>query len=1553
MTTVYNDFKKSGYKTMETYMATLGNRVFKNPKLIKGDDGSILILDKKNRAIAEIKSDPKAKGLREERITLLLPGAKPFSVNTVSVNNANAQVAKYNIPPLKDTESIKVKDSHEEASRPVSNEDVDITANNIHEDLTNEDEYLTPDEDDDIGLIDWSKKARNLLTPSSKKRADKAFAYGFHQLVKKFNLPLSYWEDYKRQMSENLENTLLADAFNSWAKEYEVNLEVNLDKIGIYATQDWEIEFSDKFNDGALSDIADTMQDAWDATEEFLRQGIGLTETGKIESDTKSNNFYKMDSAFFRAIGVTPTTSNSQAFYDLAIKATTPEAFLNAISEDSFITTNKTYSNTNMTPLEAIGDSVYNKMILVRFWNSQQRINRTPTNRGRQQKGAVRSLFGVFTKPKYAEDGSVRQKAKWKFLFKGRKNKNSNWLARNKGSKNTKFQKLYKNLPNKMRTRAAETLFDDGELVYMSTSDMWRWDTPDLVVNKDGTKEKLFSVRKSPNSTLDGYKALIGSALQQGVVPLFTRGDGKLIPMVKISDQHKAWAGTNASYWKRELDSVPDKHKERIKTEWVMGYIAHFNRDEVIDFFPPSKNGKIDDSYRTYNSVQIARHEAYKKLYGEDYWVHMTPHNIIHRAKIPFSEGTRSNLMPDKKLVTFDTRIDLGGKSKAKMTKVYEDGRTEDINLVQQIDNQYQYIWDGSTWTSEINFVNDYHNFLGTNKSARRAKTTFYVGGNEGAILQKHQEFAFFMEDGVLEVKLTDGNGDFVATIKKDESGFVNIYDKNNQMIDYLGTPDETKAMTGQYANQYNETITIPGSAVTMIQFARDNDKSNAKFFTQLLNYFPSNKFQNLVMDYFKDTDVKRQRSPVQSFNLLNNVVSNPSEMDQFKIGYVRATIDGVPLGIARNAMAGVGFHPSDAGTNENVVKNGIVRTAIDFLGYGSKLDFRMDAMGTLSDNEIVLPYDHKIAKNIIKIMKAKGVTGEITKADVNKWLESNPIEVLAVRSPVPSRFGYRVLRVKKLENIGDTFIVNPKIVKQVFEGDGDGDTASIQFLTGKHKNLMKWLKDNQELTSGLGLEASGQSIDLATLSGLANAMYNMSLGKNAVAQIGNMAKVAGVMTTWFKQLEVDGRIIKMRKLTDTYYDPDTKKTASIENLYRMYMQAAADHAKLLLLGPDHWNYSRQKLYSALFYYSDNPTEQINNEHYNLMLSEIISPTTKGLSVIGGKYQGNELSFKEHYEFGEEYSEWISNRKDTIIENQPYAKTPDFIINKMVKEYLKTIGVSLADLGEGKTEYIEDVSETIRSTIVQGRLRGSGQTNHALEQISTSVYDEGIKNGWDGDVFKTPFAKIIALHQKVLTNIGETWNKTIVDELMLEAGITQKQINKMKKSDRDNWAQINLMPQVRQAQKFAQGLSTELRMAINDKEQDDVEAIDQSFSSNQYQMNDRENSVIEGWIARINQNNLTPAQRKLFTWSYLQDVTDTTKIRGTGSLRLHIAFPPVDPIDPRNSILDPEMMQQYFKAWNQLNKDSDFVTPNIEDIGVMQKTTKKLKEEFERRGCIV
>ena len=1435
--------------------------------------------------------------------------------------------------------------------------DIDNVANNTHEDLTNPDDdqdWWSDEEDYDIGLIDWTKKSFGLLNRGSKNRVNKAFAFGFQQLIRKFNLPLSYWHDYKRNMSERLEGTLIADAFNEWAKDYEINLEETLDKVGIYAEQDWEIQFSNDFNDGALSDIADTMQDAWDATEEFLRQGIGLTETGKLEAGTKASNFYKMDSAFFDAIGVTPNKANAKAYYNLAITSKTPEAFLNAISQEEFIVSNKVYSDDGRTPIDKLSESPYQKMLLVRFWNSQQEINRTPTNRGPKQKGAVRSLFSIFFGPK------PNRPAGFKFEFKGKKDRGSNWVVNNKGTVYKKFQKLYKNLPNKMRSRAAESLFEVGELMYTSITDMWRYNKPIIHENKKGEQELEFSLRQNGNHRIEGWQAFLRSAYKNNMVPLFVRGDGKLIPMVKVSEDAKRWSGRTASYWSRELESVPDNLKSKVKRDWIMGYIAYgkiegsskSNLEEVLEFFPPNKKGNIKNSIQRYNAAQIARHEAYKKIYGNDYWLHLSGHNIVHRAKIPFSEGVRSELMPDKKMVTFDTSVKLGADSKAKMTKVYEDGSRKDIDLVQKIDNQWQYIWDGSTWTSEINFVEDYVNHLGTNKRARRAKTAFYVGGNEGAILQKHQEFAWFLEDGVSSVEITDGNGDFVATIKRDESGFVNIYDKNNQMIDYLATPDETKAMTGKYANQFNETITIPGNSVTMIQFARENDKSLSKFFTQLLNYFPDFNFQQMVMDYFYDRDVKRKRSPMQSLNLLNNVVNNPSEMDQFKIGYVRATIDGVPLGISRNAMTGVGFHPSDAGTNENVVKNGILRTAIDFLGYGSKLDFRMDNMGDLNDNEIVLPYDHKIAKNIVKIMKSKGMTGEFSKADINAWLKQNPIEVLAVRSPVPSRFGYRVMRVKRLENIGDTFMVNPKIVKQVFEGDGDGDTASITFLTGKHKRLMKFLKDNQELTSGLGLSPSGQEIEIATMNGLADAMYQMSLGKSAVAMIGNMAKISGVLNTWFEKLEVDGRVIKMRKMQDTWHDPDMDKTVSMENLYRMYMQAAADHAKLLLLGPDYWNFSRKKLYSALFYYDDNKNETISDEHYSLIANEVISPMTKGLSVVGGKYAGNELSFKDHFDFGEEYFEWIKSRSNKIIQDKPNANASEYRITAMLDKHLEELGLDKKD--KKTREYMKEARSLIQDMVVEGKLFGKEGAQHALEEISTSVYKQGIDNGWDGNAFRTPFGKAIALHQAVMTDVSNQWNKDIVDELMIESGMTQKEIDKMSNREKDIWGLKNINPLIAQAQKFAQNLSTELRQAIKDTDfEEDIDSYDQSFSSNQYQMNDRENAVIEGWVARLNQNNLSPAQRKLFTWAYLNDIVDSNKIKGSGSLRLNTAFPPTDPIDPRNSLLDPELMREYYQKWNTLNKDKDFIVPNTEDLGVLRKTTDYLKDEFEKRGCII
>ena len=47
----------------------------------------------------------------------------------------------------------------------------------------------------------------------------------------------------------------------------------------------------------------------------------------------------------------------------------------------------------------------------------------------------------------------------------------------------------------------------------------------------------------------------------------------------------------------------------------------------------------------------IARHEAYKKIYGDDYWEHLTSHNMLHRAKLPFGVGNSNPLMPNKRII--------------------------------------------------------------------------------------------------------------------------------------------------------------------------------------------------------------------------------------------------------------------------------------------------------------------------------------------------------------------------------------------------------------------------------------------------------------------------------------------------------------------------------------------------------------------------------------------------------------------------------------------------------------------------------------------------------------------------------------------------------------------------------------------------------------------------------------------------------------------------------------------------------------------------------------
>ena len=1381
-----------------------------------------------------------------------------------------------------------------------------MAVQNVIDDLVNEDFIV--DEDADVNfLVRWGR-TKGILSKQDKNRVYRAFEHLWISLYTKYDLPETYFTHWEDNVNKFLEGTPIKKHFKEWSKNYRVDILNQPDRVGMFAKENEESVFNSTLTgDASFDEILADVKSAYEYTEEFIRQGIGVNEEGRLEADTKSNNFAKIDMGFFKEIELNPTSQQEEILKKVIQEEDDINGFIEQVSDDKWIQQNKLYlkNGLNLRELLSLDTKGVIERALTRYFVSNKRTNRTPTGRGAKQKDAVKTYYGLFKGGKGADGQQIKApsfdlkiKDKSRIFFTGQKEP----------------QVLYKNVPDKMRTRAVERNFNPKDLFYISLDDFWGFAPPSEVVGENGQVQKVWNNGlRNLKSNKTHYKALIKSAIKQRMVPLLVRGDGNLIPMVKITSEHiRLASGKNAmSYWSQELATVPDgvnpstnrPYQEEVVENWINGYLSNSapNIQSNASEEYTGLKGHRADSY--FNASNIARHEAYKEIYGDDYWIHLTSHKLLHRAKIPFGVGNSNPNMPNRKLVQFDPKTNLGEQSKSKVVHTFNNGMTSEINLVQKLDKQYQYIWDGQTITSEKVHAKDYVKYHGTNPKGRRAKTFFYHRGETGVVAQKHQEMSWYMQDNAVKSEIYDGDGDLVATIKKDLDGYINIQDKNGDYIDYLSTPDETKITTGEFAGVFNEPIELDGSSINLIMYPRENDKSHGKIFKQLFNYFPDEKMQRLIRKLHADNDPRKKFSPVQLFNRLLKLVKNPIDMDIYKLEYSRATIDGIPLPMARNALVNVGFHPSESGTNANIVKNGVMKEINDFKNYGTKLDFRMDNTGTIEDDQIVMPYDHKVSNNIRKIMQNK----EADKDKINDWLSKNDVYVLVTRSPVPSRFGYRMMKIKSLENIGDTFITNPRVVKEVFEADGDGDTASIVFIEPKHRDLIQELINRQEIPEGLNLSPSEeQALDVSTYDGLADAMHQMSVGKNAVGEVGNVARNIGIIKSWFNSLEFvhpDGKTratIKMRNLSDEVYDPDMDEVKSIEEFVRIYMQAGADHAKLLKL--QDWNYEQQKLYRMMFYYKEDPDTFIDENDYKTLKDYLFKPITEAHSVIAGKTFENDLDFTEFIEKSQSYMEYVEQRKNLDIFDSAgnlYAK-----------------------------------------------LQGKGHPTHLIEDMILGFGHHANINNYDGDVFKTDNATAMMLHTQTIKEFADQWGEDQINLLLEEDGIdTKKLTTEQKRNDFRSYIKKG-KEILGDAQKFYY----ELANALNKKplaEKVDDEIKTRADSSNKFVFDKRASEIYEKWTSLLEARGYTPAMRKIFTQAFLSDVGDLSK-RGSSVEKNRLYMPPTDPKNP-NSLLDPSIMKDYYKRYNEKRLNKDFDNKIVPLTNIIE----NLKNNFQKLGCIV
>ena len=165
-----------------------------------------------------------------------------------------------------------------------------------------------------------------------------------------------------------------------------------------------------------------------------------------------------------------------------------------------------------------------------------------------------------------------------------------------------------------------------------------------------------------------------------------------------------------------------------------------------------------------------------------------------------------------------------------------------------------------------------------------------------------------------------------------------------------------------------------------------------------------------------------------------------------------------------------------------------------------------------------------------------------LSSQDLNKLLKQNPIKVMLVRHPVPSRAGYRMLTVDKFENgLGDSFMINDEDVKEVFERDYDHDTGHISILPDRMSLQLIKNQTYQDEMAALTLDKWADNVvdgSIGDLNNVLELMGEMTFGETAIGEVANAQRVAGIAQTRFGSMEIEGKTVKARKLDAIINDP-------------------------------------------------------------------------------------------------------------------------------------------------------------------------------------------------------------------------------------------------------------------------------------------------------------------------------------------------------------------------------------------------------------------------------
>ena len=1029
----------------------------------------------------------------------------------------------------------------------------------------------------------------------------KSFREGWWALQKKVG-DIGSSEGLFRRWVEEVAGPVLPEHirrhFYDWANEFAPNRTMASD-LG-WALLD-KIQSSPTLSQAFESDIKDIENDLYWSAGNLQELTFQQDTEG---ADIHTENFTHLNSGFFEAMGVVLKKDQIDQITLVAKNSLSYEDFIKEISNKKF----DLVSEEGLTAADIIaGDSPLERK-LKQFYVSNLVENNVIINDG---------VLGEGDFP----DAPGNRKRVQLWVNRIRQGWQDRGYTTNKKKDGTKKSRV----PGFARATMADR-FIDTPIVWLDGSNVTKSDAP--VINDDGSEYWGQSPIYGYLTTED-IKELTSTILyNRNLIPLFIKGDADRIGMIEVTAAQKAL--DPEVYWAEERKRIGD-----VLADEYIG--LELTDQEMIDMY-----GTVGD----YKAANIARHEAYKELLGNDYHT-LSAHKIMHRIKILFTPATTRTGGRESTIKLIDIDTNPLSQEKTLFTRTtWKSGETSEKNLSIFANNKWQYSGDGMTITSERVFQEKYYDEVGANPLAKRAKTVKVIKTENGILLMKHQEMTYDLPEGATKSEIFNGV-EKIAEIRR-EKGQVNIYveDKNGnytKYIDHLATTDEAKVHLGD-KNDFSKIHSLPSEATGHIMFT-EADKQKAPFPFQVTNYLNDPEFLEQLNQLIDDPNNPGSAARVLAHMV--NVAQNPDYFDSFLRSVKQKHPDSMPRMIVEMARAGAGLHPSQLDYGQVLIKNRLFSSAMDVKQEGGVLDFRPSYTRNIESGKIILPFGHSIKETVArKLAEIKRVNKDMdqimrmSKEDLNQLLKENPVKVMLVRHPVPSRAGYRMLTVDSFETgIGDSFMINDQDVKEVFEGDFDHDTGHISILpAGMTRQLVNNQTFQDELAA-LTLDEWANDVSspsIASLDETMELMGEMAFGQTSIGEIANVQRIAGISQTRFGSMEIDGKIVKVRGLRSKVLDPDLGKEMSVEQLLRHYAQAAFDNVSLRLL--KQWNYSQEKLYKMIFYTADG---DLTDTQYEVLSNSIIKVMKKTQAIKNGQQSGKSLNLQELMRESEEYDAFV------------------------------------------------------------------------------------------------------------------------------------------------------------------------------------------------------------------------------------------------------------------------------------------------------------------------